>query len=93
MIVRALPAGRVGSSHREPSESDVVHVHIRLGEYEISTVARVGSVGARRVKHAGTAYTSETMRGSAGSCEFSPGGDSTEMISNGCPDPNGKVLV
>jgi hypothetical protein len=33
------------------------------------------------------------MGGSSSSSEFSSSGDSTEMISNGCPDTNRKVLV
>jgi hypothetical protein len=33
------------------------------------------------------------MGGSSGSCEFSTGRDSTEMIGDGCPDTNGNVLV
>jgi hypothetical protein len=43
------------------------------------------------MEHAGIAEGGETVSGSAGG-ELSPGGRSAEMISNGCPDANGKVL-
>jgi hypothetical protein len=45
------------------------------------------------VKHAGTTLARETVSGTSGSSELSPGGGSTEMISDGCTDPNGKVLI
>jgi hypothetical protein len=45
------------------------------------------------VKHAGTTERDQTVGGSSGGSEFSPGGGPTEMISDGCPDPDRKVLV
>jgi hypothetical protein len=45
------------------------------------------------VKDPGVAKTSETIGRSPGSCEFGSGGDATEMINDGSPDTNGKVLV
>jgi hypothetical protein len=47
----------------------------------------------RHVEHAGTTEAGETVGGSSGSCEFSSGGCSAEMISNACPDADGKVLI
>ena len=35
----------------------------------------------------------KAVGGSSSSSQLSPGGSSTEMISNGCPDPNRTVLV
>jgi hypothetical protein len=46
-----------------------------------------------QVKHPGTAQTSETMGRSSSSSELSPRGGSTEMISNGRPYANRKVLI
>ena len=45
------------------------------------------------MEHAGTTEGGETVGGSSGSSQLSPGGGSTEMISDGCPDANRKVLV
>jgi hypothetical protein len=45
------------------------------------------------VKHAGTVGRGKTVGGSSGSSQLSPGGGSTEMISDGCPDTNSEVLV
>ncbi len=40
VIVGVLPTGCVTSCNREPSELDVVHDHVRLGEYEIGCARR-----------------------------------------------------
>jgi hypothetical protein len=45
------------------------------------------------VKDAGTVQRRETVGGSSGSSQLSPGRCSTEMISDGSKDTNGKVLV
>ena len=94
MVVGALPTGSVTSCNRQPSESDVVHDHIRLRQHQIVAIACIGvRLGARHVKHAGTTEGGETVGGSSGSGELSSGGRSTEMISDGCADANRKVLV
>ena len=94
VVVGALPTGSVTSCDRQPSESDVVHDHIRLRQHQIVAVACVGvSIGARHVKHTGTTESGETVGGPSGGGELSPGGGSTEMISDGCSYANRKVLV
>ena len=45
------------------------------------------------MKHAGTTEGGETVGGSSGGSQLSPGGGSAEMISDGCTDANRKVLV
>jgi hypothetical protein len=45
------------------------------------------------VIHAGTTEGRETVGGSSGSRQLGPGGGSTEVISNGCPDASRKVLI
>jgi hypothetical protein len=45
------------------------------------------------MKHAGLTEGGETVGGSSCGCQLSPGGGSTEMISNRCLDANGKVQV
>jgi hypothetical protein len=78
-----LPTGSLISGNRQPSESDVVHDHVRLGQHEIVTITYIGvRLGTRHVKHAGTVGRTETVGGSPGSSQLSPGGRSTEMISN-----------
>ena len=94
MVVGALPTGSVTSCNRQPSESDVVHDHIRLRQHQIVAIACIGvRIGARHVKHTGTTEGGETVGGSSCGSELSPGGGSTEMISDGCTDANRKVLV
>jgi hypothetical protein len=94
LIVRALPTGSVASRHREPSEPDVVHDHIRPCERQIAAITCIGvRVGARHVINAGTVERGETVGGPSGSSQLSPGRGSTEMINDGCSDSNGKVLV
>jgi hypothetical protein len=94
VVVRALATGSVTSSNRQPSESDVVHDHIRLRQHQIGPIASIGvAISTRHVKHAGTAGRCETVGGSSSSGQLRPGGRSTEMISDGCTDANRKVLV
>jgi hypothetical protein len=93
VIVGILPTRWISFRHRESSMSDVVHDQVRLGEYEIGTVASIGvRVGTRHMKHTGTAQTSETVGGWA-SGRVPQGWGSTGMISDGRTDTNGKVLV
>lgn len=94
VVVGALPAGSVTTGNPKPSESNVVHDHIRLRQRKIAAIACIG-VGVRtwNMKHAGTTGSGETVRSSAGSGQLGPGGCSTEMISDGSPDADRKVLV
>jgi hypothetical protein len=94
VVVGAPATGRVGSSHRQPSASDVVHDHIRLRQDQIGAIACIGvRTTTRHVEDTGTTEGGETVGGSSCGSQLSPGKGSTEMISNGCPDANGKVLV
>jgi hypothetical protein len=82
------------SRDSQPSESDVVHDHIRLHQRQIIAIAHIGvRIRARHVQHTGTTESGETVGGSPGGSELSAGGDSTEMISNGCPDTDSEVQV
>jgi|SRR5215213_4507086 hypothetical protein len=93
-IVGALPTGGIGSSDRQPSDSDVVQDHVRLRQHQVVTVACLGvAVRSRHVPHAGTTGGGEAVRCSSCGGELSPGGCPSEMISDGCPNANGKVLV
>ena len=78
VVVGALPAGSVTTGNPKPSESNVVHDHIRLRQRKIAAVACVGvRIGARYMEHAGTTGSGETVRSSSGSGELSPGRSST----------------
>ena len=84
MIVRALPAGSVTSSHRQPSESDVVHDHVRLRQHQIVTITYIGvRLGARHAKNTGTTKSRETVSGSSCGGQLSSRGGAAEMISDG----------
>jgi hypothetical protein len=94
VVVPVLAAGNVTSSNRQPSKSDIVHDHIRLGQHQIAAITCIGlRIGTRHTKHAGTVGRCETMGGSSASCQHSPDGRSTEMINDGSTDTNSKVLV
>jgi hypothetical protein len=94
VVVRALATGSVAAANSEPSESGVVHDHIRPGEHQIVAIACiVVRIGTRHVKHASTVEGGEAVSGSSGSSELGPGGTSAEMISDRCSDANGKVPV
>jgi hypothetical protein len=94
VVVWALPTGSATSCNRQPSESDVVHDHIRLREHQIVAITcMIVGMGTRHVQHLGTTQSGQTVGGSSGSGELGSGWGSTEMISNGCTDPNGKVLI
>jgi hypothetical protein len=50
VVVGALLTGSVTAGNRQPSESDVVHDHIRLRQHQTALVARIGlSTGSRHV--------------------------------------------
>jgi hypothetical protein len=55
--------------------------------------ALASALAPGHVEHAGTVGSGETVGSSSGSSEFSPGWSSTEMISDGRSNPDGKVLV
>jgi hypothetical protein len=82
VVVGALPTGSVIASNRQPSESDVVHDHIQLGQHQIFAVAYVGVRLARHVKDAGTTEGGETVGGSSCGGELSACRRPSEMISD-----------
>jgi hypothetical protein len=53
----------------------------------------VVAIGARHMEHTCTTEGGQTVGGTSGSNQLSPGRDSTEMISDRRPDPDCKVLV
>jgi hypothetical protein len=80
--------------YRQPSESDVVHDHVRLRQHQIVTITYIGvRLGARHVKHTGTTKSGETVGGSSCGGELSSRGGAAEMISDGCTYTNCKVLI
>ena len=94
MVVGALPTGSVTSCNPQPSESDVVDDHIRLRQHEIVAVGFIGvSIGAGYMEHRAEAQHGQAVGGSSCGGQLSPGGRSTEMISDGCTNANRKVLV
>jgi hypothetical protein len=94
VVVRTLPTLSGIACNRQPSESDVVHDHIRLGKGEIAAIACiVVGIGTRHMNHTGTTQTRETMGGSSSSRQFSSARGSTEMINDGCSYANRKVLI
>jgi hypothetical protein len=94
VVVWALPTGSVTARNRKPSKSDVVHDHIRLRQHQIATVACIGPrIRTRHVKQAGMTIGVETVSGSSGSVQLSPGRCSAKMISDSRPDANRMVLI
>jgi len=94
VVVRALPSGGSTSCNSQPSESDVVHDHIRLRQRQIAAVACIGvRIGAGHVMHTGTTQGGEAVGSSSCRNKLSPGGGSTEMISDRGSDANRKVPV
>jgi hypothetical protein len=94
VIVGAPPTGSVTSGNRQPSESDVVHDHIRLRQCQIVAITCIVlRICPGHVKHAGAVGRCETVGGSSSSGEFSSVGGSAKVIGDGCPDANCKVLV
>jgi hypothetical protein len=84
VVVRALPPGSVRASDRQPSDSDVVHDHIRLRQHQISAIASIGvSIGAWHVKHAGTVGRGKAVGCSSGSSQLSPSWGLTETARSG----------
>jgi hypothetical protein len=69
-------------------------ITFRLRQHQIVAIACVVfAISTRHVKDTGTTEGGETVGGSSSSSQLGPGGGPTEMISNGCTDANGKVLV
>ena len=94
VVVLVLATGCVAYCNPQPSESDVVHDHIRLRQHQMLAVACIGVlIGSRHVVHAGLTEGGETVGRSSCGNQLSPGGHSAEMISDGCPDTYRKVLV
>jgi hypothetical protein len=94
VVVGALPTGRVTSCDSQPSESDVIHDHTRLGQHQIGPITCIGvRISARHVKHTGTVGSGETVCGSSCSSQLSTGGGSSEMINDSCSDANREVLI
>jgi hypothetical protein len=94
MVVLVRTTGSITSCHRQGSNSNVVHDHIRLRKHQIGPITGIGiRIGTRHVKHPGTPEGRETVGGSSASSQFSPGRRSTEMISDGCTDANRKILI
>jgi hypothetical protein len=94
VVVGALPTGSVTSGNRQPSESGVVHDHIRFRQHQIASVACIViGIGARHMKHTGTTDSRETVGGSSCAGELSSGGGSIKMISDGCAYDNRKISV
>jgi hypothetical protein len=92
--VRALPTGSITSGNRQPPEPDIVHDHIRFRQHQICAITCIGvRVRPRHVEHTGKTEGGETVGGSSRSSELSPGGGSTEMISDGCTDTNREVPI
>ena len=80
--------------NRQPSDSDVVHDHIRLRQHQIAAITCIGlGILAGHVEHPGMVEGGETVGGSSCGGELSTGGGSTKVIGNGCSYANGKVSV
>ena len=75
MVVRTLATGSLTSCNRQPSESDVIHDHIRLGQHQMVAIACiVVAIGARHMEHAGPTEGGETVGRSSCGSQLSPGG-------------------
>ena len=84
VVVRTLPTGGVTSGNPQSSESGVVDDHIRFRQHQMVAIACIGvRLRTRHMKHAGTTEGGETVGGSSCGSQLSPGGGSTEMISDG----------
>jgi hypothetical protein len=46
VVVLVLATGSVASGNRQPSESDIVHDHIRLRQHQIVAITCIGSASA-----------------------------------------------
>ena len=93
VVVRTPPTRSVTSCNPQPSESDVVHDHIRLRQHQMVAVTCIGvRIRTRHVEHAGPTEGGETVGRSSGGSQLSPGGRSAEMISDGRSDANARFL-
>jgi hypothetical protein len=94
VVVGALPTGSIASCNRQPSESGVVHDHIRLRQHQIAAVACIGvRIRTRHVEHASPSESGETVGGSSCGGELSSGEGSTKMISDSSSYAYRYVLV
>jgi|SRR5215211_5536329 len=94
MVVGALPTGGLTSSDSQPSQSDVVHDHVRLRQHQIGPITRIAiRILAGHMEHTGTTKSGEAVGCPSRGVELSSGGNSAEMISDGCPYANRKVLI
>ena len=58
----AIPTGNGTSGHSQPSESDVVDDHIRLGQHQIVAITHIGvAIGALQMKRASTTEGDQTV--------------------------------
>ena len=94
MVARTLATGSVASCDCQPSEPSVIHDLVRLRLHQIVPVAPI-SVRIDRPPRDARGPTKGGEAGGGSSCggEFSPGGGSTQLISDGCTNANRKVLV
>ena len=66
----------------------------RLRKHQIAAVARIGvRIRTRHVEHAGTTERGKSVGGSSCGGELSPGGGSTEVISDSRTDADRKMLI
>jgi len=94
VVVGALPTGSGTPRNRQPTESDVVHDHVGLGQDQIVAITGAGvRIRTGHMQHADPHERGETLGGSPCGGELSTGRGSTEMISDRRPNANRKVLV
>jgi hypothetical protein len=75
VVVGTLPTSSLTPCDCQPSESDVVHDHIRLRQHQMVAIARIGVlIGSRHVEHAGPTEGGETVGSSSCGNKLSPGG-------------------
>jgi hypothetical protein len=75
VVVGTLPTGSIAPRNRQPSESDVVHDHVGLGQHQIAAVTCIViGIGAHHVEDTGTTQRGETVSGSSCGGEFGSGG-------------------
>ena len=92
MVVHTPTTGPVVARNHSPSESDVVHDHIRPSQHEIVAIVGVG-IGALRIEHLRPAEGGETVGAVRRAAVSSARVGSAEMISVGCSAANGQVLI
>jgi hypothetical protein len=94
VVMRTLATGSFTSGNVKPAEPDVVHDHIRLRQHQIAAITCISvRIRTRHREHAGQTEVGETVGGSSCGGELSPGGCSTEMVSDGCTYADREILV